>query len=245
MQAWIPVVSGSLYFWKSVFSFRADSVLKSDGDFKSNWKFPDCVHFFGAWAETSRIETIAVVTNARKELRRCVRRLGTIIQSIFCAQSGAGIPLNFWKWSGESRYPGALSPVLENFRPAFSPDLTLRGCWRAWVFFHLIFPCAFICFLASGYPGQTLTLVFDLLLDWYFLHSNHNQANKNKDKWMRWNGRSGGRFELCALSKKISLPASFLNKKWRRLKLVVFFFQKCFVKTFSFACFNLAFCSSV
>ena len=31
MQAWIPVVSWSLYFWKSVFSFRADSSLKSDG----------------------------------------------------------------------------------------------------------------------------------------------------------------------------------------------------------------------
>ena len=53
-----------------------------------------------------------------------VRRLGTIIQSIFCAQSGAGIRLNFWKWSGESRYPGALSPVLEDFRPTFSPDAT-------------------------------------------------------------------------------------------------------------------------
>ena len=26
-----------------------------------------------------------------------VRRLGTIVQSIFCAQSGAGIRLNFWK----------------------------------------------------------------------------------------------------------------------------------------------------
>ena len=53
-----------------------------------------------------------------------VRRLGTIIQSIFCAQSGAGIRLNFWKWSGESRYPGALPPLLENFRRAFSPDPT-------------------------------------------------------------------------------------------------------------------------
>ena len=28
MQAWIPVVSSSLYFWKSVFSFRVDSILK-------------------------------------------------------------------------------------------------------------------------------------------------------------------------------------------------------------------------
>ena len=49
-QAWIPVVSWSLYFWKRVFSFRTDSNLKSDGNFISNWKFPDCVNFFAAWA---------------------------------------------------------------------------------------------------------------------------------------------------------------------------------------------------
>ena len=32
-----------------------------------------------------------------KNLGETVRRLGTIIRSIFCAQSGAGIRLNFWK----------------------------------------------------------------------------------------------------------------------------------------------------
>ena len=42
----------------------------------------------------------------------------------FCAPSGAGIGLNFWKELGESRYPGTLSPVLENFRPALSPGPT-------------------------------------------------------------------------------------------------------------------------
>ena len=36
-----------------------------------------------------------------------VRWLGIIIQRIFCAQSGASIPLTVWKWSSESRYPGA------------------------------------------------------------------------------------------------------------------------------------------
>ena len=123
-QAWIPVVSWSLYFWKRVFRFRADSILKSDGDFISNWKFPDCVHFFGAWAR--QVNSHHVRTH-KKNSGDAVRRLGTIIQSIFCAQSGAGIRLNFWKWSGESRYPGALSPVLENFRPAFSPEGTTRS----------------------------------------------------------------------------------------------------------------------
>ena len=76
MQAWIPVVSSSLYFWKSVFSFRADSILKSDGDFISNWKFPDCVHFFGAWTRQAVIETIAVVYDSRKELRRNYSPIG-------------------------------------------------------------------------------------------------------------------------------------------------------------------------
>ena len=74
----------------------------------------------------SVFRALFVCTNTRKELRRCVRQLGTIIQSIFCAQSEAGIRLNFWKWSGESRYPGTLPPLLENFRPAFSPNPT--GC---------------------------------------------------------------------------------------------------------------------
>ena len=32
--------------------------------------------------------------------------------------------MNFWKWSGESRYPGALPPLLENFGRTFSSDPT-------------------------------------------------------------------------------------------------------------------------
>ena len=55
-----------------------------------------------------------------------VRRLGTIIQSIFCAQSGASINLTVWKWSGESRYPGAFPPVRENSCRAISPGPTDR-----------------------------------------------------------------------------------------------------------------------
>ena len=55
-----------------------------------------------------------------------VRRLGTIIQSIFCAQSGASIRLTVWKWSGESQYPGAFPPILEIFRRPFSRGPTDR-----------------------------------------------------------------------------------------------------------------------
>ena len=39
-------------------------------------------------------------------------RLGTIIQSIFYAQSGDSIRLTLWKWSGESRCPEALPPMI-------------------------------------------------------------------------------------------------------------------------------------
>ena len=53
------------------------------------------------------------VRTHEKNSRDAVRRLGTVIQRIFCAQSVASIRLTVWKRSGESRYSGALPPVLE------------------------------------------------------------------------------------------------------------------------------------
>ena len=66
------------------------------------------------------------VRTLEKNSGDAIRRLGTIIQSIFCAQSGGSIRLTVWKWSGESRYPGAFLPALENFCRAFSPGPTDR-----------------------------------------------------------------------------------------------------------------------
>ena len=63
-------------------------------------------------------------TNSRQELRRNCSPIGHNNTKHFCAQSGASIRLTVWKWSGESRYPRALPPVLENFRRAFSPSPT-------------------------------------------------------------------------------------------------------------------------
>ena len=81
--------------------------------------------FLWCMSQTSRDQDNSRrVRNHEKNSGETVRRLGTIIQSIFCAPSGAGIGLNFWKELGESRYPGTLSPVLENFRPALSPGPT-------------------------------------------------------------------------------------------------------------------------
>ena len=86
------------------------------------WKFPS--RNLGertrqVWRDNNRR-----VRTHEKNSGDTVRWLGTIIQRFFCAQSGAGIRLNFWKWFGKSRYPGALSPVLENFRRAYSLDPT-------------------------------------------------------------------------------------------------------------------------
>ena len=69
-----------------------------------------------------RRENSRRIRTHEKNSRETVCWLDTIIQSIFCVQSGASIRLNVWKWSGESRCPGAFRPVLENFRRAFSLD---------------------------------------------------------------------------------------------------------------------------
>ena len=69
-------------------------------------------------------ETTAVVYELTKRTQEVLFRFGTIIQSIFSAQSEVNMCLTVWKWSGESQYPGVLLPLLEFFRCAFSPHLT-------------------------------------------------------------------------------------------------------------------------
>ena len=134
MQAWIPVVSSSLYFWKSVFSFRAGAqtvfwnqmaILYQTESFLTT-----CISF-GAWSRQAVIETIVVVYELPKRTQP-VRPLGTIIQSIFCAQSQASIRLNFseivW-WELVPR--GSFARTWEHSSCLFSrPDwqpLGLRG----------------------------------------------------------------------------------------------------------------------
>ena len=123
MQALIPVLSSSLYFWKSVFSFRVDSILKWRVYIKLKVSWLRAFLWCMSQTSRDRVNSRRVRTH-EKNSGDAVRRLGTIIQSIFCAQSGASIRLTIWKWSGESRYPGALLPMLENFCHIFSPGLT-------------------------------------------------------------------------------------------------------------------------
>ena len=64
-----------------------------------------------------------------------VRRLGTIIQSIFCAQSGVGIRLNFWtvvRWQSVPRGSFARTWKLSS-RPFSRPDWLPPGSQRMWL----------------------------------------------------------------------------------------------------------------
>jgi len=68
-----------------------------------------------------------------------VRQMGSIIQSIFCAQSGASIRLTVWKWSGEVRTHGGSDGSWQQKR---------HSCWM------LEIPSRTVRF------GQTLSMSF-------------------------------------------------------------------------------------
>ena len=104
MQAWMPVVSLSLYFRKSVFSFRVNSILKWRIYIKLKVSWLRAFLWCMSQTSRDRVNSRHVRTH-KKNSGDAVRRLGSIIQSIFCAQSGASIRLTVWKWSCESRYP--------------------------------------------------------------------------------------------------------------------------------------------
>ena len=112
MQAWIPIVRSSLYFCKSVFSFRVESILKWRVYIKRKVSWLRTFLCCKSQTSRDRVNSRRVRTH-EKNSGVAVRRLGTIIQS-----------LNVGKWSSESRYPGAFPLVLENFRRAFSPGPT-------------------------------------------------------------------------------------------------------------------------
>ena len=87
-----------------------------------------CISLVRSQTSRDRVNSRRVRTH-EKQSGDAVRRLGIILQSIFCAQSGASIRLTIWKWSGESQYPGTLPLVLETFRRAFSPNSTADCPW--------------------------------------------------------------------------------------------------------------------
>ena len=148
MQAWIPVVSWSLYFWKSVFSFRADSIWKSDGDFISNWKFPDCVHFFGAWARQAVIETIPVVYEQTKRTQEMCSSIGHNNTMHFLCPIRGRHPLEFSemvRWESVPRGSSALTWKLSSrlFSLRDWLPLDLQG-WYISIFKSLVLKLIFI-----------------------------------------------------------------------------------------------------
>ena len=130
MQEWTLVVSSSLYFWKGVFSFRVDSILNWRVYIKLKVSWLRAFLWCMSQKSRDRVNSRRVRTHEENS-GETVRRLGTIIQNIFCAQSGASIRLTSWKWSGESRYSGAFPPVLKMFVAPFLPaPLTAPGSPR-------------------------------------------------------------------------------------------------------------------
>ena len=79
MQAWITVVSWS-------FSFQTDGILKSDGDFISNWKFPD---------RQAVIETTAFVYEHTKGTQRMCSPIGHNNTKHFLCPIRSRYPLEF------------------------------------------------------------------------------------------------------------------------------------------------------
>ena len=73
--------------------------------------------------------------NTPQYLRSCCSPIGQNNTKDFSAQSGGSIGRAVWKWSGKSRFPGALSALLVNQRRFISlPDLfPLAPANRPWV----------------------------------------------------------------------------------------------------------------
>ena len=105
------LVFGSTVFW--------------NGEFISNWKFPDCVHFFGAWAR--QVNSRHVRTH-KKNSGDAVRRLGKIIQSIFVPNQEPEFAWPFGNGPVRVGTQGLFRPCLKTFVAPFLPvRLTAPG----------------------------------------------------------------------------------------------------------------------
>ena len=78
-----------------------------------------CTHKLGERTVQVWRDNIRRVRTHEKNSGETVRRLGNIIQSTFCAQSGAGIRLNFWKCPVRVGTQGLFRPYLKTFVPPF------------------------------------------------------------------------------------------------------------------------------
>ena len=87
--------SPRLYFWKSVFSFQVDSFLKWRVYVKLKVSLQGA--FLWCMSQTSRDQVNGRCVRTHENTSGdAVRRLGTIIKSIFCALSGASVRLTIF-----------------------------------------------------------------------------------------------------------------------------------------------------
>ena len=136
MQAWIPVVCWSLYFWKSVFSFRPYSILKLDGDLYQTQSFLTACNFLWCITQTSRDrDNSRRVRNTRKEPRRNCSPIGHNNTKHFLCPIRSRHPLEFLetvRWESVPRSSIACTWKLSSrlfSRPDWLP-MGLRG-WHA------------------------------------------------------------------------------------------------------------------
>ena len=101
---------------------------------KLKWKFP--LRAKQWWTnQASMAMRKSSCKNTPQYLRSCCSLIGQNNTKDFSAQSGGSIGRAVWKWSGKSRFPGALSALLVNQRRFISlPDLfPLASANRPWV----------------------------------------------------------------------------------------------------------------
>ena len=94
-------------------------------DFSSRNESSPCTHNIGDRTGQVWQNSTESCTNSRKELRRCCLPIGHHNTKQFLCPIRSQHSLDHLEqWPGESRYPGALPPVLENFGRAFPPGPT-------------------------------------------------------------------------------------------------------------------------
>ena len=102
-------------FWEKRLYFSGRQYFEMESLYQTESCLTSCI-FLWCMSQTSRDRADSRhVRTHKNNSGDAIRGLGTIIQSIFCAQPEASIRLTVWKWSGESQYPGAFPNVLKTF----------------------------------------------------------------------------------------------------------------------------------
>ena len=96
----------------------------------SNWKFPGCVHFFGAWATQAVIETIAVVYELTKRTQeKLFADWAQQYKAFFVPNQEPASAWIFGNSSVRVGTQGLFRPYLKNFVPPFLPTRLTDCPW--------------------------------------------------------------------------------------------------------------------